>query len=423
MRGHAPEGRVHLLAALERPDLPDSPARAHALLGSAILLIEQEISPQAITFAHESLERFRADGDTSGAASVLLLLGHIGLRVLHMEYACSHLFTSAGTRGLLVEGLALCRKLGWGQASALVLVHLGLLAQMEGDTEQSRSLREEGWGLLDRGDEGRTPAYCLNFMNTLTVTLYVAAGERALLERSLALTRRTGKKRRVVAIVHSLGKVADCQGDIAFAITCFREAAEIYREMGNTHALSEALQQLGNAYYHLGDYRSAAPIYTESLELFRQLGYTVDRAANNLGSTLFHLGEPEQARTLHREALADYGDNSEGIAWSLERFGVVEVFYGEPTSAARILGAAAAARRQVGRPRAPWDQADWDRAVASLRAALGEQEIFWLGPDGLLVCWINAMSGGRVDENEEFAASHRTAVRTNATAPDRDRGW
>src|SRR5262249_35134260 len=38
---------------------------------------------------------------------------------------------------------------------------------------------------------------------------------------------------------------------------CYREAAWIGRETGNDHALSEALQELGNCYYRLGDDRKA----------------------------------------------------------------------------------------------------------------------------------------------------------------------
>jgi predicted ATPase len=364
MRGYVPEGRVHLLAALERPDLPDSPERAYALLGTVVLLIEQNIPPQATALAQESLERFRALGDVSGTAAALLLLGHIFL------YRSDH----AAARPLLTESLASCREAGWVQARGVVLVHLGLLAQLEGDTEQSRTLREEGGSLLDRGDDARTPAYCLNFMNILATPLYVDAGDRALLERSLPLARKTGKKRRVAAIVHALGLVAQWQGDTDFALACYREAAQMHRATGNEHALSEALQHLGNVCYRLGDYPSACPIYRESLELFRKLGYSADRAANNLGMTLYHLGELEQARGLHREALAGYGSRIEGIAWSLERLGVVEAFLDEPSTVAQILGAAASARQEFGVAMARWDQADWDRAVARVRAVLGELE-------------------------------------------------
>src|SRR5438093_13270357 len=95
-----------------------------------------------------------------------------------------------------------------------------------------------------------------------------------------------------------------------------------------------------------------------------------------LGSTLFHLAEPVRARQLHREALRIYADNKneEGITWTLERIAVLEAVYGEAQMAARLLGTAAAAREALGIPRARWDQADWDRATATARAALGESK-------------------------------------------------
>src|SRR5205823_10763240 len=80
------------------------------------------------------------------------------------------------------------------------------------------------------------------------------------------------------------------------------------------------------------------------------------------------------ARDLHHLALNRYlqKQEPEGIAWSLERLAVVEARYGNAQQAARLLGAASVARRELDIPRARWDQADWDGAVATTRAALGE---------------------------------------------------
>jgi len=52
--------------------------------------------------------------------------------------------------------------------------------------------------------------------------------------------------------------------------------------------------------------------------------------------------------------------------------GVALRFDGDAQVAARLLGAASAAREALGIPRARWDQADWDRATAAAYAALGE---------------------------------------------------
>src|SRR5262249_23070818 len=78
------------------------------------------------------------------------------------------------------------------------------------------------------------------------------------------------------------------------------------------------------------------------------------------------------AQALHREALAVYQSrqNVEGMTWSLERLGVVEARLGDAPRAARMLGAAGAAREGLGIPMARWDQADWDQAGAAPRAAL-----------------------------------------------------
>jgi hypothetical protein len=46
--------------------------------------------------------------------------------------------------------------------------------------------------------------------------------------------------------------------------------------------------------------------------------------------------------------------------------------YGEARQAALLLGAASVMREGLGIPLARWDQADWDQAVANVRAAMGQ---------------------------------------------------
>src|SRR5262249_25414340 len=152
----------------------------------------------------------------------------------------------------------------------------------------------------------------------------------------------------------------------------YEEAAALCREQGNRTHLAIVLLGIGNVLYELSNYARARPVYEESLALFRQgeQGW-VACTCNTLGSTLFHLGEKVRAQALHREALVIYRSNAsaEGIAWSLERLGVVESLHGEASRAAWMLGAASAARKGLGKPMDRWDQTDWDRAVSSVRSA------------------------------------------------------
>src|SRR6185369_9375865 len=135
----------------------------------------------------------------------------------------------------------LCQELGWVQTSVIVLVHLGLLAQLEGDEDSSIALLDEGLSLLEKEDELRTPSYYQHYLSALAPMLSVHASARAFLERSLTLARKTAQKRRVAALLSIVGEVAARQGDAAFAVACFREVAQMHRDMGNIYALAYTL--------------------------------------------------------------------------------------------------------------------------------------------------------------------------------------
>jgi non-specific serine/threonine protein kinase len=365
MRGYHAEGREHLRAALNQPDLPESPERAQVLLGAATLAFVQVELEVADALGRESLERFRALVHPRGSAAALLLLGHVSLERGDVATA----------RGLLSEGLDHCRQSGWERGTALTLVHLGMVARQEGDPLLARSLLDQSRSMAERVGDAPTVALSLHHLGWLAVETGDDARAGPLLEKSLEIRRRLGYRHATSMTLRCLGDIARRQGDLARALSCYEEAAAMCREQGNRTHLAMVLQQVGNVLYEQGSYETARPAYAESLDLFRQAGRSggIDFACNTLGSTLIHLGDPAGAKALHREALAIYysQESAEGVTWSLERLGMVEALHGDAPTAVRMLGAASTARKGLGIPLARWDQADWDQAIASLRAGLG----------------------------------------------------
>jgi tetratricopeptide (TPR) repeat protein len=225
-------------------------------------------------------------------------------------------------------------------------------------------------GLLETGDYAST------------VTLF---------EKSLAIWRRLGHGHKASLTLRHLGWMARRQGNLARARTYLEEAVAACREQGNQFHLAFVLLELGSVHYEQGDYEPARQSYTESMERFTLTGneWGINGARMNLGSTLFHLGEYAQSRELHRKALAFYqtAGSGDGITWSLERLAVVEAaragaYQAEASKAAHLLSAASVAREAWGKPRDRWDQEDWDRAVALVRATLGEAAFAALWADG-----------------------------------------
>ena len=86
--------------------------------------------------------------------------------------------------------------------------------------------------------------------------------------------------------------------DRKLAVLVFHvQELSIAKEQGNRAGEGEAYNNLGDAYFHLGDFQQAIECYTKSLNIAKEQG---DRAGeggsyNNLGVAYFHLGDLQQA--------------------------------------------------------------------------------------------------------------------------------
>jgi len=386
-RGYLFEGRQHLRAALQASGPPDRPARAQALLGAARLALHQSDLDEADAFAQEGRERFRSGGDTRGVAAALLCLGEVAFA--RGQFAAE---------SLLAEGLEACRQSGWAQGSALALVKLGAAAMMLGEPSRARAPLEEGFALAETLGDAPTLALAFHERGRLAMREGDYARAGALLEQSLEIWRRLGHKQATAEALNNLGVLAGRQGDRTRAIPFLEQAAATYRELGVRRDLAWTLQEVGNAYCAGGADAQARAAYEESLGIFRELNdwYGIACASNNLGMACFRLGDPARAQALHREALALYGSHetwSHGIAWSLERVGVVTAALGDPWQAARLLGAASAARARYNQEPPGRESHELEHATAALREKLGPE------------AWESAWQAGRAMPREEAIAS------------------
>jgi predicted ATPase len=376
-RGHLSEGRQYLRAALQRSGADHGPERAQGVLGAARLALHQGDLHEADTFAQEGHEWFRSRGETRGVAMALLCRGEVAFARGQFGDAES----------LFAEGLAASRQSGWTQGSARALVKLGAVAMMLADTPRARAPLEEGLHLAETLGDAPTLALALYERGCLAMHEDDDRA-RALLEESVEIWSRLRHKQATAEALSALGRLAGRQKDRTRAVSFLEQAAATYRELGARIDLAWRLQEVGNTHYTGGAYAEARAAYEESLGIFRELNdpHGIACAANNLGMICFHRGDPAGAQALHREALAIYRsrDHREGVTWSLERLGVVEARHGDPGEAARLMGAAAAARQEMGTPLARPDQADWDQAAAALRAALE--------PEALEAAWAQAQA-------------------------------
>jgi hypothetical protein len=140
--------------------------------------------------------------------------------------------------------------------------------------------------------------------------------------------------------------------------------------------MANMLNDLGVVARRRGELDRAASLFEASLAKARIAGNElgIARTLSNLGHVVADQHDHLRAVALYRESLAlqaEVGD-LRGIAWSLERMAAAPVAWQWPEQAARLFGAADAARDAAGLPLPPAGRDWYDHAVAEVRDRLGE---------------------------------------------------
>jgi DNA-binding CsgD family transcriptional regulator/tetratricopeptide (TPR) repeat protein len=263
------------------------------------------------------------------------------------------------------EMLEISRELGDKGNVATALNSLGTVAAQQGDTERARALLRENMEVLKELEEKESPATTLKKFHALNLLGYLAIYEEddyargtALWEESLALAREIGDPNHVGIMLSNLGHPALLQGD-------FERARELSEE-----ALAFA-RDLGSSGVELG------PV-----------------ASLNLGLALLGLGEHERAATPLENALVmsqDMGRKPQVIE-TLEGMASLAVALGKDARAARLWGAAEAARGVTGIALSPGERGLHEPYLAAARSRLGEAD------------WEEALAEGRSKSLEEATA-------------------
>ncbi len=302
--------------------------RAKALLGAAVLLTSQGDPQRLDAYLEESLALRRQLADRAGIAEVLVRFGRELILRGDMVRATE----------LLDEGLALYGELGDQRGIAEALEQLAFLAR-------------------DRGDYARA---------------------MAMHEEALVLHREVGDLRGIAYALLNLAVMASSvQQDYPRAIVSYEEALTISRSLGNQQTIASVLNNLADIAVRLGDQPRALVLLEESLALFRELGRLTGVATvlENMGRIACAQGDTRRATELLHESLrlAWQTRTPEKIAGSLE--GLAEVAWAErrTDAAARLYGAAVALRERASVLIWPADSPTYDRTVAAVRTALGDE--------------------------------------------------
>lgn len=259
------------------------------------------------------------------------------------------------------------------------------------------------------------------------------ARERA--ERALALYSELDDPLRVAQARHLLGRALVDLGDNEEGEIMLASALKEARAVGVRSVIADILQSIAVARSHVGDVAGARPLFAEALAMFRSIGAerVVSTIAGNLAEAEFHEGNAIEALRLENEALATYRAFNHrlgaaislsniaaylialeryedarlsardglaaaraahweaGVAWGLQHLAALaalwppddkESTHGDRFRAARLLGYTEACLNGLEALRQYTEQQEYDKMLAALRDALGEDRLAKLMAEG-----------------------------------------
>jgi tetratricopeptide (TPR) repeat protein len=157
---------------------------------------------------------------------------------------------------------------------------------------------------------------------------------RELYRRSLDRARAGGDDRGTAVALVNIADIEFMSGNHEDAEALAREGLAIHRRIGEIEGTGVALLVLASSMFDRGSEAEAAPMIVESMTCFQRVGYK-----DFLVSALVALARGRAA--------------------------------GDPTHAARLLGAARTLRAPLGPSQFGWEQDWFDRTEAQIRALLG----------------------------------------------------
>jgi non-specific serine/threonine protein kinase len=199
--------------------------------------------------------------------------------------------------------------------------------------------------------------------------------ERRLLE-SVALFRTLDESRGLAYAQTSLALLAVARGQYADAGFLLVECVGVARARNDPSLLAVNLGHLAIVVHAQGDSEKAASYFEEALTVARIIpnGFLTSSVLTYKGRAECCDGNLELAEASLAESLTIVGDLKEPVitVWTLERCAGLAITKRAPKRAATLWGAAARLREEIGIPIPFNEEAEYKRAVATTRVALGE---------------------------------------------------
>jgi diguanylate cyclase (GGDEF)-like protein len=366
-RGHWTEGFDWLDELTSSPDLHPS-LRGRCLHFAGRLARHQSDYDGAVARLHEARAIAEARGEAGLLAAIYFDLGCAALS-LQSDYV--------NARKLLVQSLALFRKVRDDSGGAEVLGKLGLLAYTQADHDGAERLCNEALALARRrGDPGVTSAV-VNVLGLVARARGDYATAAALIEEHLRTCEWLDDKYGVMEALWTLAEFARSRGDLEKASVTYQRYIALCREVGNAAGTAIALNDLGEVARYSGRFDEAAALYDRALRLLEASGYVGDIpwVQRNQAEIAMHRGQLGEARRLYCESLGHHRGETHPMLLLLcvDGLAALDALEGQLDRAAHLVGAAERLFEADGALLAVGDRDDYFRRVALVRERAREQ--------------------------------------------------
>jgi len=203
---------------------------------------------------------------SSETSTVIYSLWYLGFAYLQLGRF------SEGKESLL-ECQAISRKYGESWFQALADEFLGSLARGEGTYSQARVYLKEALDYFHQLGDPMMTSHVLSDLGYTLLSLGDLDQAEKLLQEGLAIARELDYCRFGVGLaLDGLGQVAYAQGDHERAHAFFSESASLFRQIGDTHRLTQVLNYQGQNALALDTTREAQKEFSTALKLAQQSG-------------------------------------------------------------------------------------------------------------------------------------------------------
>lgn len=160
--------------------------------------------------------------------------------------------------------------------------------------------------------------------------------------------------------------------------SAYTECVTICRSLGTSWQLATSHLNLADALLNAGRVEDAIAGFRQALQLYRELGDDIfaARVLNRTAHAASAGNDVAHADRLARDALASFAEHGErqGIAEGLDTMAAVAAARADGDRAATIAGAAAAIRETIAFHTAPFDVAITGPLLQRIKARVGEEQ-------------------------------------------------